>query len=86
MGECVLVVEDDAEIRDGIGIYLKNQGYTVVKAANGREGLRALEENEVHLAIVDVMMPVGKVRSAGYHAVGKIGGHRQDHRAEYRCG
>ena len=58
MGECVLVVEDDAEIRDGIGIYLKNQGYTVVKAANGREGLRALEENEVHLAIVDVMMPV----------------------------
>ena len=58
MRECVLVVEDDPEIREGIGIYLKNQGYAVLKAADGREGLRMLESNEVHLAIVDVMMPV----------------------------
>ena len=54
----ILVVEDDREIRDGIGIYLKNQGYEVVKAANGAEGLAALRENEIHLAIVDIMMPV----------------------------
>lgn len=53
----VLVVEDDNEIRDGIGIYLKNQGYTVLKAADGQEGLALLRENEVHLAIVDIMMP-----------------------------
>ena len=35
----ILVVEDDQEILDGVGIYLKNQGYTVFKALNGAEGL-----------------------------------------------
>ena len=53
----VLVVEDDEQIRDGIEIYLKSQGYEVSKAANGEEGLEKLKEKEVHLAIIDVMMP-----------------------------
>ncbi|HHU71978.1 MAG TPA: response regulator transcription factor [Clostridiales bacterium] len=53
----VLVVEDDKEILDGIGIYLKNQGYTVFKASNGIEGLEIIEKEEIHLAIVDLMMP-----------------------------
>lgn len=57
MSNTVLVVEDDKEIRDGIGIYLKTQGYEVLKAANGVEGLDQLQHNEVHLAIVDIMMP-----------------------------
>ena len=35
----ILVVEDDAEIREGVAIYLKNQGYTVHGAANGAQGL-----------------------------------------------
>lgn len=55
---CILVVEDDKEIRDGIEIYLRNQGYEVFQAANGAEGLKRLEEVSVHLAIVDIMMPV----------------------------
>ena len=55
---CILVVEDDAEIRDGIGIYLENQGYTVKKAANGRAGLDAVRAGGVDLVIADVMMPV----------------------------
>ncbi len=54
----ILVVEDDREILDGVGIYLKNQGYVVFKAQNGKEGLQILERQEVHLAIVDIMMPV----------------------------
>lgn len=54
----ILVVEDDKEIRDGIGIYLNSQGYNVLKAEHGAEGLRMVEENQVHLAIVDIMMPV----------------------------
>ncbi len=54
----ILIVEDDKEIREGIEIYLKNQGYEVVQAANGKEGLLAVEENRIHLAIVDIMMPV----------------------------
>lgn len=54
----ILVVEDDKEILDGICIYLKNQGYQVFKAGNGKEGLDILEKEEIHLAIVDIMMPV----------------------------
>jgi len=53
----VLVVEDDKEILEGVGIYLKNQGYTVFKASNGAEGLNIMEKEEIHLAIVDIMMP-----------------------------
>ncbi len=53
----VLVVEDDKEILDGIGIFLKNQGYIVYKASNGIEGLELIEKEEIHLAIVDIMMP-----------------------------
>ena len=54
----ILVVEDDKEILDGVGIYMKNQGYQVYKAQNGAEGLKILETEEIHLAIVDIMMPV----------------------------
>lgn len=54
----ILIVEDDKEIRDGVEIYLKNQGYEVFKAANGQQGLDILEQEEIHLAILDIMMPV----------------------------
>ena len=53
----VLVTDDDKDIRDGIEIYLKNEGYNVLKAADGAEALQLLEENEVHLLILDIMMP-----------------------------
>lgn len=53
----VLVVEDDKEIREGVEIYLKSQGYEVYQAADGIEGLEIIEKEEIHLAIVDIMMP-----------------------------
>jgi DNA-binding response OmpR family regulator len=53
----VLIVEDEKEICDGIEIYLKNQGYNVFKASNGVEGLGIIERENLHLAIVDIMMP-----------------------------
>ena len=53
----ILLVEDDKEIREGVEIYLKSQGYEVFQAADGIEGLRILDQEEIHLAIVDVMMP-----------------------------
>ncbi|WP_035282978.1 MULTISPECIES: response regulator transcription factor [unclassified Clostridium] len=53
----ILIVEDEKEICDGIGIYLKNQGYNVFKASNGIEGLEIIENETIHLAIVDIMMP-----------------------------
>ena len=56
-GDRILLVEDDKEIREGIEIFLKGQGYQVFQAADGVEGLAVLEREPIDLAIVDVMMP-----------------------------
>lgn len=53
----ILIVEDDKDIREGVEIYLKSQGYEVFQVGDGIEGLQVLEREEIHLAIVDVMMP-----------------------------
>ena len=53
----ILVVDDDQEIREGIEIYLKNEGYSVLKAADGKQALEVLENENVHLIILDIMMP-----------------------------
>ena len=53
----VLVVDDDREIVDSIGIFLSGEGYGVFKAYDGIEALDLLSENQVHLIILDVMMP-----------------------------
>ena len=52
-----LIVEDDKEIREGVEICLKSQGYKVFQARDGVEGLEILDREEIHLAIVDIMMP-----------------------------
>jgi DNA-binding response OmpR family regulator len=64
----VLVVDDDKEIRDGIEIYLKNEGLRVIKAQDGFEALAILNEQEVHLILLDIMMP----RMDGISATFKI--------------
>ena len=53
----VLVVDDDREIVESIGIFLSGEGYGVLKAYDGLEALETLTENEVHLMILDIMMP-----------------------------
>ena len=53
----ILVCDDDKEIRDAIKIYLENEGYRVFKAFNGLEALEIIGKNEIHLIIMDVMMP-----------------------------
>ena len=53
----ILVVDDDREIVESIGIFLHGEGYKVFKAYNGIEALEALSENEIHLMILDIMMP-----------------------------
>ncbi|ADL52204.1 response regulator transcription factor [Clostridium cellulovorans] len=53
----ILVVDDEKEIRELIEIFLKNEGYTVVKATNGVETLEILENTIVDLIILDIMMP-----------------------------
>jgi len=53
----VLVVDDDREIVDSISIFLSGEGYKALKAYDGIEALEICSENEVHLMILDVMMP-----------------------------
>lgn len=53
----VLVVDDEREIRDAIEIYLKSEGLKVIKAKDGLEALDILENNKIHLIILDIMMP-----------------------------
>lgn len=57
MASKILVVDDEKEIRNLIEIYLKNEGYTVIKASNGEEALKVLEKEEMQLMILDIMMP-----------------------------
>ena len=53
----ILVCDDDKEIVEAIEIYLSQEGYEVLKAYDGMQALQVLEKEEVHLLIMDVMMP-----------------------------
>ncbi len=54
----ILVCDDEKEIVSAISIYLEKEGYNVLKVYNGKEALNIIKENEVHLVILDIMMPV----------------------------
>lgn len=64
----VLVVDDEYEIREAIEIYLKNEGIRVYQAVDGIEALEVLKEKEIHLILMDLMMP----RMDGIKATFKI--------------
>lgn len=53
----ILVCDDDREIVEAIEIYLSQEGYRILKAYDGIEALSVLEKEEVHLILLDVMMP-----------------------------
>lgn len=53
----ILVVDDEKEIADLVEIYLVSDGYNVFKAANAREGLEILSKEDIHLVLLDLMMP-----------------------------
>ena len=53
----ILVCDDDKEIVEAIEIYLMQEGYHILKAYDGIQALELLKKNEVHLLIIDVMMP-----------------------------
>ena len=54
----ILICDDDKDILRALGIYLTGEGYGVVQAKNGQEALEILEKEEIHLALMDIMMPV----------------------------
>ncbi len=64
----ILVCDDDKEIVEAIEIYLSQEGYHILKAYDGMQALKILETEEIHLLILDVMMP----RLDGIHATLKI--------------
>ncbi|HBP24452.1 MAG TPA: DNA-binding response regulator [Oribacterium sp.] len=53
----ILVVDDEKEIAELVEIYLVSDGYKVFKAYNAEEGFKILEEQEIHLVLLDIMMP-----------------------------
>ncbi|MBY0754723.1 response regulator transcription factor [Clostridium sardiniense] len=53
----ILVVDDEKEIRDAINIYLRGENLRVFNASNGIEALEILEEKNIHLIVLDIMMP-----------------------------
>lgn len=55
--ETILVCDDDKAILDSIEIYLKLEGYNVLKAENGLQALDIIEKNEIHCLVLDIMMP-----------------------------
>lgn len=55
--ETILIVDDEKEIRNLIGIYLKNEGFHVLEACDGEEGLQLVKKHKVHLIVLDLMMP-----------------------------
>ncbi len=64
----ILVCDDDREIVEAIEIYLKNEGYHIFKAYDGEEAIQVLQKEDIHLLIMDIMMP----RLDGIHATLKI--------------
>ncbi len=64
----ILVCDDDREIVDAIEIYLLQEGYTIFKAYDGQEAVRILKEQQIHLLLIDIMMP----KMDGIHATIKI--------------
>lgn len=55
--ETILIVDDEKEIRNLISIYLKNEGFQVLEACDGEEGLQLVKKHKVHLIVLDLMMP-----------------------------
>ena len=64
----ILVCDDEKDIVDAIEIYLKSEGYNVICAYDGMNALEAIESNDIHLIIIDLMMP----KLDGISAISKI--------------
>lgn len=54
----ILVCDDERDIVNALKIYLTGEGYEVVEAFNGKEALEVLKKEEIHLVLMDIMMPV----------------------------
>ena len=55
--EKILIVDDEQDILRALEIYLRTEGYEVLTASSGKEALRIMETEDVHLVLMDIMMP-----------------------------
>ena len=53
----ILVCDDDKDIVNAIEVYLVNENYHVIKAYDGEQAIKIIDGNEIHLVILDIMMP-----------------------------
>lgn len=53
----IMIIDDDPYIRELESTLLRNEGYTIYEAGNGREALQQLKENKIDLCVLDIMMP-----------------------------
>lgn len=53
----ILIVDDDENIRNLLGIYLENEGFNTIKVDNALKALEVIEEKNVELVLLDIMMP-----------------------------
>lgn len=54
----ILICDDDADIRSALKIYLSNEEYNILEAENGKQALEMIEKEDIHLLLMDIMMPV----------------------------
>ena len=64
----LLIADDEKEIRSLLRLYLENEGYLVDEAADGDEALQKLAGGEIHLCLLDIMMP----KTDGFHVLQKL--------------
>ena len=54
----ILICDDERDIRNALKIYLTSEGYNVLEAENGQEAVACIETQDVHLVLMDIMMPM----------------------------
>lgn len=54
----ILICDDEADIRSALRIYLSSEDYNILEAENGRQALEMIEKEDIHLLLMDIMMPV----------------------------
>lgn len=68
MAQTILVVDDDASIRDAVSFYMRREGYDVLQAKDGQAAMEVIATENFDLAILDIMME-------GYNGVRAMLGH-----------
>lgn len=69
MEKKILLVDDQADIRDIMKLYLNNSGFEVLEAADGQEALDILDQEKISLMVLDIMMP----KVDGFQVIRKLG-------------